>query len=96
MCYAVKTQDIYKNMEADATNKVQIQQPIKKPQDYGTLATIFTVKGEESVKNQQHNKALNSKISSLVDAIIDEEPISKYLPKDSNDSTTSLESLSRR
>ena len=54
MCYAVKTQDIYKNMEADATNKVQIQQPIKKPRDYGTLATIFTVKGEQSVQN--HNE----------------------------------------
>ena len=37
-----------------STNSVQIQQPIKKPRDYGTLATIFTVKGEQSVQN--HNE----------------------------------------
>ena len=36
------------------------------------------------IQNQQHNKALNPKISALVDAIDDAEPTSKYLPKDQN------------
>ena len=64
--------------------KSQNQQPIKKPRDHDTLATILSEKREQ---NQQHSKTLNPKISALADSIIDEEPSSKDKP------TTSPESL---
>ena len=47
--------------------------------------------GSGKVQNQQHSKTLKPKISALADAIVNEEPTSKYLPKDKP--TTSLESL---
>ena len=45
-----------------------VEQSIKKPQDHDTVATIFP---EQSVQNQQHNKALNPKISALTDSIVE-------------------------
>ena len=69
-------------------DKVRNQQPSKKPRDHGTLATIFPEKREKAVDSLQ-SKSLNPKISALVDAIVNEEPISKPTSKDPDDSTTS-------
>ena len=52
--------------------KVQIQQPIKKARNHGTLGTIFPEKREKPV-DSVHSKTLNPKISALVDAIVNEE-----------------------
>ena len=74
---------ITKNGGLDA-DKVKIQQPIKKARNHGTLGTIFPEKREKPV-DSVHSKTLNPKISALVDAIVNEEPISK----DPDDSKTS-------
>ena len=44
------------------------------------------------IQNKQHNKVLNPKFSALVDLINDAEAISKYLPKNPNDSITTKDS----
>ena len=52
----------------------------------------FLARSQNQQPSLVEKKPVNPKISALIDAIIDEEPSSKYLPKDKP--TTSLESLS--
>ena len=71
------------------TDKVQIEQPSKKPQNHGTVATIFPEKREKPI-DSLHSKTLNPKISALIDDIVNEEdePPEKIQRKDLAENST--------